>query len=975
MNRKNIIRRAVRFALATSAIATAMSAGTAAAQDAAEMGAVVVTGTRIQRQDYTATSPVVTIAADTLQQAGTVQIDTVLNQLPQLVPSISTSSNNPSATGGAGQALVDMRGLGATRTLVLLDGTRLTPSHPNGQIDLNTIPASLIENIEILTGGASSVYGSDAIAGVINLKLMRDFEGVQIDTQYGQTDESDGQTIAVDVTMGGNFDNGRGNAVLAISYDDRERILAGDRPFGQFTFGPNLLPQGSATIPEGRYDRTLTNLPTQAAMDAVFAGYGVAAGTVLADDFLGFNSDGTLFDITGAANYRGEEFVGFNPASFTYNFAPVNYLQLPLERRQIFASGNYSLMDGDASSVEAYARLLYTTYEAEQQLAPTPITGLSIPVTNPNIPADLATLLASRANPNAPFLFRVRTVAAGPRIGTPNFDVTQALMGFRGEFQAAGREWNWDVYGSWGRTEVTERQQGNISFSRIQGLLNGDDLGTCAAADFDPFGLGNMTPACAQAISIGATNVTRVEQENLQAVLSGELFGMPAGPFQAAFGAGYGRNDAAFIPDEFLASGDVVGFNAQPPQEGSIDVKEAFVEFAIPLLKDLPAVNRLELELGYRYSEYNLAGSFDTYKGALNWEPMEALKFRTSYNRATRAPSIEELFLPPQENFPGYNDPCEFDSAHRTGGVAGVDPAQVATLCQAQGIPAAALATFQQPNAQVRSIQGGNVNLSPESADTITFGFVWQPDFENALRASVDYWSYELEDVIGAVSANSAISRCFNDVGANPTYDPNNFWCQLFTRTPSGEATDVLENNQNLSALEADGIDFQVDFGIPVPERYGRVAVNLLVTHLLSWDAQEDAVSPFGSFEGTITTDVAEAFPKWKGVLNVGWEIGNFEFNWNARYIDGMTVVNDDALGTPVTAGLLPSVPSFDYHRLTAGWSPVEKLDLMLGIDNLFDKDPPIYTDNATAGQQANTDPSTYDILGRRYFMNLTYRF
>jgi outer membrane receptor protein involved in Fe transport len=160
-----------------------------------------------------------------------------------------------------------------------------------------------------------------------------------------------------------------------------------------------------------------------------------------------------------------------------------------------------------------------------------------------------------------------------------------------------------------------------------------------------------------------------------------------------------------------------------------------------------------------------------------------------------------------------------------------------------------------------------------------------------------------------------------------------------------------------------------------VPERYGRVAVNLLVTHLLSWDAQEDAVSPFGSFEGTITTDVAEAFPKWKGVLNVGWEIGNFEFNWNARYIDGMTVVNDDALGTPVTAGLLPSVPSFDYHRLTAGWSPVEKLDLMLGIDNLFDKDPPIYTDNATAGQQANTDPSTYDILGRRYFMNLTYRF
>jgi outer membrane receptor protein involved in Fe transport len=514
-----------------------------------------------------------------------------------------------------------------------------------------------------------------------------------------------------------------------------------------------------------------------------------------------------------------------------------------------------------------------------------------------------------------------------------------------------------------------------VSFSRIQGLLNGVGLDGCAAADFDPFGLGNMSAACADAIAIGATNITQVEQENVQAVLSSSLFEMPAGPLQFAIGAGYGRNDAAFIPDEFLSSGDVVGFNAQPSQVGAIDVKEVFAEFAIPLLRDMPAVHRLEFEAGYRFSDYNLAGSFDTYKGALNWEPVESVMVRASYNRATRAPSIEELFLPPQENFPGYNDPCEFDSNHRTGQVAGVDPAQVTALCQAQGIPAAVLPIFQQPNAQVRSIQGGNPELVPESADTITFGMVWQPDFGNGLRASIDYWSYELEDVIGTVSANSAISRCYNDVGANPSYDPNNFWCQLFTRTASGEATDVAETNQNLSALEADGIDLQVDFRVPIPERFGDLSVNLLVTHLMSWNAQEDAVSPFGSFAGTITTDVAEAFPEWKGVVNLGWTIGDFKFNWNARYIDGLTVVNDDALGSPVTAGLRATIPSYDYHRLTAGWSPVEKLDLMLGIDNLFDKDPPVYTDNATAGQQANTDPSTYDILGRRYFMNLTYRF
>jgi len=331
MTSNRMIRHAVRLALASGAAAAALYGVAASAQDTADLGAVVVTGTRIQRQDYEATSPVVTLGADQLQQAGTVQIDTVLNQLPQLVPTLSIASNNPSASGGAGQALVDMRGLGVGRTLVLLDGTRLTPSHTSGQIDLNTIPASLIENIEVLTGGAGAVYGSDAIAGVVNVRLKKRFEGIQIDTQYGQTAESDGETTAVDVTMGGNFSEDRGNMVLALSYDERKSILAGDRSFAQLSLAPDLSAFGSATIPEGRYDRTLANLPTQAAMDAVFAGYGVAAGSVLNSDNLGFNSDGTLFDITGTSNYRGEEFVGFNAASFSYNYAPT---YCPFEARK-----------------------------------------------------------------------------------------------------------------------------------------------------------------------------------------------------------------------------------------------------------------------------------------------------------------------------------------------------------------------------------------------------------------------------------------------------------------------------------------------------------------------------------------------------------------------------------------------------------------------------------------------------------------
>lgn len=978
MNSQRTLRQAIRLALATSAAAAAMTGGAVHAQDVSpedvttDVGTLVVTGTRIKRQDYEATSPVVTIDSSVLKQAGTVQIDTVLNQLPQLVPNLTTTSNNPSANGGAGQALVDMRGLGVDRTLVLMNGTRLMPTYTSGQIDLNQIPAALIENIEILTGGASSVYGSDAIAGVVNVVMKKNFEGVSLNAQAGQTAESDGETLAVDLTMGGNFAEGRGNGVVSLAYDDREEILQGDRAFSQFALGPDLRPFGSGTIPEGRYDRTLANLPSQSAVDAVFAGYGTAAGSVAANGNLGFNADGTLFDIAGTENYRGEQFIGFNPANFTYNFAPVNYLQLPLTRRQIAGFMNYSVGEWDAGSSEMYARVTYTTYEAAQQLAATPITGLSVPVTNPNIPADLAAIMASRPNPNAPFTFRRRTLESNERIATNDFDVMQALAGVRGDFTMGERDWQWDVYTSWGRTETTESQLGNISFSRIQGLLDGVDLPGCASASFNPFGLNNISPQCASAIAIRTTNVIEIEQENAVGYASGDVFDLPAGALQASLGAEYRNTRAEFRPDEFLASGDVVGFNGQPPQQGRVGVTEIFAELAIPLLRDLPAVSALNLELGYRNSNYNLAGSVDTYKAALDWSPIDSLRLRGSYNRATRAPSIFELFLPPQENFPGYSDPCNFDSAERSG----PDAAAVAALCQAQGIPASALATFDQTNAQVRAIQGGNLALLPEVADTYTFGAVWQGELgDHLLRTTVDYWFYDIADTIGVVSSDSAIGRCFNAVGANPGFDPSNQWCQLFFRLPSGEITDVQENNRNLGKLEAKGVDMQIDYAVPLGESWGKLRANFLVTRLLEWRSQEDSVSPFGEFEGTITQDVGEAFPEWKAVLNLGWDWRQFGFNWNVRYIDAMRVVNDDTTGTPVVNGLAPSVPAFDYHRFTARWSPTDALSFTVGVDNVFDEQPPIYTDDNTAGQQANTDPTNYDILGRRYFMVGTYQF
>jgi outer membrane receptor protein involved in Fe transport len=1006
MSRSYLTRQAVRLTLATAAAAAAYT-GPALAQSS--IGEVVVTGTRIQRQDYEATSPVMTISADTFDLSGEAQVEKILNEMPQLVPSITTTSNNPS---NGGQANINLRGLGTVRTLVLLDGNRLTPSNVTGVIDTNTIPAGLIDSVEILTGGASSTYGSDAVAGVVNVRMKRDFEGVSLNVQNSLTEENDGQTMVAEALMGGNFSEGRGNAVLALSYDDREEVLAGAREFGQVTLGPALTPVGSGTIVEGRADWG-TNSPVQSAYDTVFGAYGVPAGGVARGTSVSFNDNNTLFSIgTGAANpvrnFLGDTSdPGFNPNTYSYNFGPVNYLQLPLERKQVAAFARYDIVP---EKVEAYARMMFTTYHADQQLAATPISsgiGSTIPVTNATIPADLLALLMARGCPathevltgttcidtnggladapqnltqrDAVFTFQKRTLEAGPRTQENSYDVLQGAFGLRG---AIGEDWKWDVYASYGENTGVSRQGGNISRSRIQAAYNNPAVYAAqGCASFDPFGLNAISPACVARVVINATNVLRIEQSNVVASFTGPLFDMPAGPLQMAVGGEYRENRAAFQPDEFLASGDVVGFNAQQPVSGKIDVKEGFVEFAVPLVADKPFANYVGLDLGFRYSDYNLAGGYDTYKVAGQWNPTETFKFRASYNRAIRAPNISELFLPVQENFPTYADPCNFNSAKRTG----PDGAQVFALCEAQGIPAATLATYTQSFSQARAFVGGNPNLSPETADTYTYGIAWQPagsgDFTSNFSMSVDYFDYEVADIISSLTVNSIVGRCFNDLGLNPTYDPNNAYCQLYARDPSSFRPDnVLTTNQNLSAFTVEGVDLQIDWGFPLSalgasESAGDLSFKLLLTHLLSVEQQEVGTDPFFPRDGTIGQTVASAYPADKAVLTTNYSVGGLQFRYNLRYIDGMDVVNNDAILSSPTVGVRPTVSTYIYHDLSARWKINDTFTVVVGVNNIGDKDPPIYTTDAQAGIQSNTDPSTYDVLGRRYFLNLGMKF
>jgi iron complex outermembrane receptor protein len=980
--------------LGTGAVALLVT-GPASGQDAATQAEpsseivdeVVVTGSRIQNRDYDATSPVVTVAADTFELSGEVQVETVLNSLPQLVPSISTTSNNPA---NGGQANVDLRGLSgnalAPRTLVLVDGSRLTPSNPTGAVDLNTVPTALIEGVEILTGGSSSTYGSDAIAGVVNVRLKRDFEGIQFSTQHNRTEQDDGSSTLIEAVMGGNFAGERGNAVVAVSFDKRDPVLAGEREFGVVSRGPLLTPVGSGTVPDGRTDWG-ANGPTQAAIDQVFGAYGAAAGSVRPTSSIGYNPDGSLFSFGSGTtanpvvNYLGNtEDPGFNPLSYSYNFGPINYLQLPINRKQASAFLRYEIMPEHA---ELYSRVMFTTFDSDQQLASTPVTcsgaalGCSVPVANSVIPTDLRTLLNSRTNNTAPLSFTRRYTEVGPRTQRNRFDVIQALLGVRGDFSLGEREFSYDVYGSWGQVNNPALQGGNISRSRLQAALN--DPAVYAArgcAQFDPFGEGTLTPECAAAITINATNIFDLTQTNFVAAVNGSLFTLPAGDLKFSIGAEYRDNDATFRPDEYLASGDVVGFNAAQPVSGKIDVTEGFAELSVPLLRELPLVRTLGLDLGYRYSKYNIAGAADTYKAALQWSPVDSVSVRASYNRAIRAPSIAELFLPQQESFPQYSDPCNFNSAFRTG----PNAAQVAALCEAQGIPASLLPTYTQLNSQARSFIGGNRELEPETADTYTYGITWQSAAQAAwasnLSISLDYYRYDISNVIQALTASSVVGRCFNQLDSNPGFDAGNGFCQMFTRNPSNfVVTDVSTLSENLSGLKQTGIDLGLDWRLPLAGSAGDLSFRLLMTRLLSMEQQETAVDPFIAREGTISQNVASAFPLYKGVLSTMWARGGWELRYNLRYIDSMDVVNNNAVLSPPSVGLAPHVPTYLYHDLAARWAMNDTIGFTLGATNLADKAPPIYTTDSQAGIQSNTDPSTYDVLGRRYFVNVTMTF
>ncbi len=971
----NVIKftRLIQLALFTTS--TLLFCLTAIAQDAdvdaeeeGDFEEVVVTGTRIAKRDAIADSPITTIDQETFRDSGFVTVDQYLNTMPQITPNLSSQSNNPSSNG---RAFIDLRGLGINRNLVLIDGRRGMGSTAGGVVDVNTIPAALIDRVEVISGGAAAVYGADAVSGVVNFMMKKSFDGFAVDSSYRITDESDGEEVTSDITFGGDFADGRGSAVFNVSYFDRKAIYKGARDFAA------QASSATGTFPGGGFSPG-ANTPSQDAVDGIF-GAGACPRNGGSAGFA-FNPDGSLFctGVSGsgfnAVGYNGPDSwiaTRFYPDFFSYNFEPDNILVLPLERWNIYSHFDLEVND----HFKPYAKATYTNYNAKQELAPTPAsgsTGFTVPVTNPFITPQLAALLAARANPTANFAFSKRFNDIGGRTGENNHDVWQTTVGATGEIVGT---WSYDVYGSYGRSVQTELQGGNIRLDRTNALLAAADGGASVCqGGLNLFGAApniNISDACAAYISLEAKNLTLVEQSIIEAVATGSLFALPAGDVMAAFGASYRNLDFNFKPDSALQPGLVAGFNQQLPISGRLQYDDIFGEVSVPILKDLALVQELSLSAGYRVTDNNVFGDDPSWKITGDWTVVDSVRFRGGFQHSVRSPNIAELFAPQVNNFPTFTnqDPCNTTGPNASNaefGRNGANSAQVQALCNAQSAVAGG-ATYFQPAGQANGITGGNPDLVPEQSDSWNFGVVvTEPFGVRRLSFSVDYFNIDLEDVIQAVTATTIVQRCFNRDGANPTYSLSNTWCQQFVRDVSnGGVTALKQLAQNQAFIKTDGIDVAVNYGLDVGP--GDLTFQMLTSWINSFENQTTPDDPVYDFAGTISSTTGSSAPEWKINLVTAYSWNGFRAQVTGRYIDAMGHANVVTGGSPTSN---TSVSAVTYWDLMGSYQLTSSLTLRAGVNNLFDQAPELYTPNV----QANTDPSLYDVLGRRYFFGLNWR-
>jgi iron complex outermembrane recepter protein len=993
----------------------------AAPSAASQLTEVVVTGSRIASRSYTSDSPLVGVSAAQIASAGQVSLDSALGQMPQFAAAQGQTETGDAqgATGfQGGQSYADLRGLGPERTLVLLDGQRLVPTNPSGAIDLNVIPMAMIEGVDVITGGASAVYGSDAMAGVVNFRLRQHFQGIQLSYQHGATTSGYGPEDTLSVLMGGNFAHEKGNAVVDLEYNERGAITGNDSAF----FSNDVIfNRGVARGPEAIFNAgELGGTIPLATVNGILAGY-PGTSPVVGDSsgnypgYLGINSDGTLFTSKDPGscvqNYRGS--VGKIPGlsitpdctSVESYLGPYFYVQTPLQRYNLFSRVTYNIND----NVQAYGQInfMHSTsgdVNAASYLGPGKF--LYIPTNNPFVygnPA-LSTILTAAGVPVGAGAGSSNTIHAedwmtpmGPRIETFLYNDYQLTSGLKGGIDDTSLAWN--VFASYGQTHMENDEHNNINLPALENILYGTanfvgaDGSTCQGYAWNPLGGQPMSKGCLEYASGTATDTNLITQKYFEADLSGNLWKLPAGQLKFALGADY-RGDSF----DYEASPELnPAFNVMPagiPADvispsydlissagGTQNVREVYLELRAPLLSDEPLAKDLSVDVAGRHSQYDLFGGSNTWKADLHWQVNDAVAFRGGFERAFRAPSLQDLYNPIVQAQDSLSvDPCNYNSSYRTG----PNATQVAALCAAQS-PAAGAATFDYGLQSANGIYHGNTALKPEVADTYSFGFVLTPQFEapmaRDLGASIDYYHIKIDGAVAGVTLNSIVQNCFNVNGSNPSYSESNFYCQQITRDPgSGAIVLAKEFSLNIGSYLTEGVDIEGHWGfalhdLGLPESAGRVRLQSYISYLRSLQISGVPGVPNLDFAGSIgdtqtaiqadgTTVSDISHPKWKANTMLGYTVGPVGAALHWRYLSSMA----DLMDGPGSGD--PGVPAYSYFDLNVNYQVTSQIEITGGLTNLFNKQPP-----RVAGASLLTDAATYDVMGRTYYVGAKANF
>lgn len=946
---------------AASVLASAVSVPVFAQEEEQVVEEVVVTGSRIIRTDLLSVSPLQTVDDEEFIMSGNINIEQKLAQLPLTLPSFGPSSNNP----GDGTATVDLRGLGTSRTLVLVNGRRFMPSRQTGVVDLNTLPGSLIRQVDVITGGASAVYGSDALGGVVNVQLIDDFQGVEINSTYDVTAENDASKTNFDITIGGNFDGGRGNATVHLGYVEREPLFADARSFSTFALG-DANPVGTP----GQNSSTGVGGPLAASGSSGVPDTRVFSGPTLPNgETLGiFNQDGS----GRAWQEPGDRF----------NYAPDNYIQLPQERYIFFGTTHYDLTD----TTRAFAQLSFAHNKVPQELAPTPaflgslVVNPDSPFFGPDVQAALDGIrtdtngdgvVDGMDNATLSFIGR-RMVENGSRQAKDTRQGYQVLVGLDGEIND---NWNYNVYASRAHLRNDQFLNNDVSDSRFrQAVLVTDDGQSCqvttgGCAPLNIFGAGNISQAAIDFVNVGATNVTSIDQKVINASVTGDLgFSIGnASNVNAVIGFEHREDESSFRPDEFLAGGDVLGFNAGEATVGSYEVDEWFMEIDVPLIEGAAFAESLSVWGAARVADYDRIGNVTSSAWAVNWVPIDMLTIRVGEQEAIRAPNVAELFLGQSNGFPGATDPCS------AGGTAGSAPNSTLTgLCEATGVPAGMVGQFTQANTQIEGLFGGNPDLEEETSDTFTFGAVIQP-MDN-LDIAIDWFDITVDDAISVLGGglNNVLDICYNQI-----QDLTDQYCSAISRRPDGNVDVVNVLNANIGKLETDGIDLNVNYAQDLDFGFFSGGSEFLVafrsTFLESWESTPVVGLPtVNECEGTFGDTCGRPRPESLYNTRFTWNNGPLGVSVLWRYIED---VDDDRIKNNDVVASTLSVPTIDETNyvdvaLTYRWN--DNLRVNFGIRNMLDEEPTFLGDTQ---QQANTFPEAYDLFGPRYWASFTYNF